>query len=146
MEIINRKARHEYIILQEYTCGIVLYGAEVKSIRAGKCNISDSYCYINNGEVWLKNCHISKYDSDIFTGFDELRDRKLLLTKKEIRYLNSELQIQGITLVPLKIFVNKTGLLKIKIGLCKGKKQYDKREAIKERDSIRDLERVLKGE
>ena len=146
MEIVNSKARHEYTILQEYTCGIVLYGAEVKSIRAGKCNIGDSYCYINNGEVWLKNCHISKYDSDIFTGFDELRERKLLLNKREIRKINSELQVQGITLVPLKIFVNKTGLLKINIGLCKGKKLYDKKEALKEKDNKRELEKVLKGE
>ena len=139
MKIVNRKARYEYEILKEFTAGIVLFGSEVKSIKSGKCNISEAYCYIDNNEVILKNCHISKYDSDKFTNHEELRDRKLLLTKKEIRYIKSELQIKGITLIPLSIYTTKTGLIKVNIGICKGKKLYDKRESIKERDIEREM-------
>ena len=139
MEILNRKALHEYIVIEDIVAGIVLFGSEVKSIRQGKCNISDAYCYINNGECILKNSHISKYDSDKFTNHEELRDRKLLLKKKEIRYIKSELQIKGITLIPLSIYTTKTGLIKVNIGICKGKKLYDKRESIKERDIEREM-------
>ena len=146
MEIINRKARHEYIVIEDFVAGLVLQGSEVKSIRAGKCNISDAYCYISSkGEVWLKNSHIAKYDSDRFTNHDELRERKLLLTKKEIRKLTNEVKNPGITLIPLKIFVDDHGLLKLVLGLCKGKKEYDKRESIKERDSKRELDRIKKN-
>ena len=107
MEIVNRKARHEYIVMEDFVAGLVLQGSEVKSIRAGKCNISDAYCYISSkGEVWMKNSHVAKYDSDQFTNHDELRERKLLLTKKEIRKLAAEVQNPGFTLVPLKIFVD----------------------------------------
>ena len=143
MEIVNRKAKYEYTIIETLIAGILLQGSEVKSIRAGKCNISDSYCYIHNNEIWLKNCHISKYDSDIFTSHDELRDRKLLLTKKEIRKWNQELIKPGMTIIPLKIFCEK-GLLKILIGLCKGKHEYDKRESIKERDAKKEIDRAVK--
>jgi len=146
MEIVNRKARHEYIVIEDFVAGLVLQGSEVKSIRAGKCNISDAYCYISSkGEVWLKNSHIAKYDSDRFTNHDELRERKLLLTKKEIRKLTNEVKNPGITLIPLKIFVDDHGLLKLVFGLCKGKKEYDKRESIKERDSKRELDRIKKN-
>ena len=143
MEIVNRKAKYEYTIIETLIAGILLQGSEVKSIRAGKCNISDAYCYIHNNEIWLKNCHISKYDSDIFTSHDELRDRKLLLTKKEIRKWNQELIKPGMTIIPLKIFCEK-GLLKILIGLCKGKHEYDKRESIKERDAKKEIDRAIK--
>ena len=146
MEIVNRKARHEYIVIEDFVAGLVLQGSEVKSIRAGKCNISDAYCYISSkGEVWLKNSHIAKYDSDRFTNHDELRERKLLLTKKEIRKLTNEVKNPGITLIPFKIFVDDHGLLKLVLGLCKGKKEYDKRESIKERDSKRELDRIKKN-
>ena len=146
MEIVNRKARHEYIVIEDFVAGLVLQGSEVKSIRAGKCNISDAYCYISSkGEVWLKNSHIAKYDSDRFTNHDELRERKLLLTKKEIRKLTNEVKNPGITLIPLKIFVDDHGLLKLVLSLCKGKKEYDKRESIKERDSKRELDRIKKN-
>jgi len=144
MEIVNRKARHEYNILENYTAGIVLQGSEVKSIKAGKANIGDAYCVITNGEVWLKNSHVSKYDSDKFTNHEEKRDRKLLLNKKEIRKLTSDVQNQGYTIIPLKMFIMK-GKIKIEIGLCKGKKDYDKRESIKERDSKRELDRIKKN-
>lgn len=144
MEIVNRKARHEYNILENYTAGIVLQGSEVKSIKAGKANIGDAYCVITNGEVWLKNSHVSKYDSDKFTNHEEKRDRKLLLNKKEIRRLTSDVQNPGYTIIPLKMFIMK-GKIKVEIGLCKGKKDYDKRESIKERDSKRELDRIKKN-
>ena len=144
MEIVNRKARHEYNILENYTAGIVLQGSEVKSIKAGKANIGDTYCVITNGEVWLKNSHVSKYDSDKFTNHEEKRDRKLLLNKKEIRRLTSDVQNPGYTIIPLKMFITK-GKIKVEIGLCKGKKDYDKRESIKERDSKRELDRIKKN-
>ena len=105
MEIVNRKARYEYNVLEDLVAGIVLQGSEVKSIREGRCNISDAYCYIYNGEIFLKNCHISKYDSDKFTNHNELRDRTLLLTKREIRKWNEQLKNPGITIIPLKIFL-----------------------------------------
>ena len=144
MEIINRKAKHEYNILENYTAGIVLQGSEVKSIKAGKANIRDAYCVITNGEVWMKNSHVSKYDSDKFTNHEEKRDRKLLLNKKEIRRLASDIQNPGYTIIPLKMFIIK-GKIKIEIGLCKGKKDYDKRESIKERDTKRELDRIKKS-
>ena len=144
MEIVNRKARHEYNILENYTAGLVLQGSEVKSIKAGKANIGDAYCVITNGEVWMKNSHVSKYDSDKFTNHEEKRDRKLLLNKKEIRRLASDVQNPGYTIIPLKMFIIK-GKIKIEIGLCKGKKDYDKRESIKERDTKRELDRIKKS-
>ena len=145
MEIVNRKARHEYIVIEDIVAGIVLQGSEVKSIRAGKCNISDAYCYINNDELILKNSHIAKYDSDKFTNHEELCDRKLLLTKKEIRKWKQEIINPGITIIPLKIFINNRGLIKIVVGLCKGKKDYDKRESLKEKDSKREIEKAMKN-
>lgn len=144
MEILNRKARHEYNILENYTAGLVLQGSEVKSIKAGKANIGDAYCVITNGEVWMKNSHVSKYDSDKFTNHEEKRDRKLLLNKKEIRRLASDIQNPGYTIIPLKMFIMK-GKIKVEIGLCKGKKDYDKRESIKERDTKRELDRIKKS-
>ena len=145
MEILNRKALHEYIVIEDIVAGIVLFGSEVKSIRQGKCNISDAYCYINNGECILKNSHISKYDSDKFTNHDELRERKLLLTKKEIRKIKQDLDIPGITLIPLKLYINNRNLIKVKIAICKGKKNYDKRNDIKDRDNARELDKIMKN-
>lgn len=144
MKIENRKAHHEYSILQTFVCGIVLQGSEVKSLRAGKGNISDAYCYISKGEIWMKNSHISKFESDRFTNHEEKRERKLLLNKREIRKIEQELQVQGITLIPLKIFSNEHNLLKLEIGICKGKKLYDKRNDIKDRDNERELDRIKK--
>ena len=141
MKIVNRKAKFEYEILNTYVAGIVLQGSEVKSIRNGRCNISDSCCIVDNNVLILKNCHISKYDSDKFTNHEELRDRKLLLTKKEILKLKEKSQIAGITIIPLKLFLQHN-LIKVEIGLCKGKKLYDKRESIKERDIERELSRI----
>lgn len=144
MKIENRKVYHEYNVLQTYVCGIVLQGSEVKSLRDGKGNISDAYCYVSKGEVWMKGSHISKFKSDRFTNHKEKRERKLLLNKKEIIKIEQELQIQGITLIPLKIFSNEHNLLKIEIGVCKGKKLYDKRNDIKDKDNKRELDRIIK--
>lgn len=145
MEIINRKARHEYDVLETYIAGIALFGSEVKSIKAGKANIGDAYCYVSvENEIWMKNSHVSKYDSDKFTNHEEKRERKLLLKKKEIRKIKQDVQNPGITIIPLKMYLNK-GLIKILIGICKGKKNYDKRNDIKDKDNKRDLERVMKN-
>ena len=144
MKIENRKAHHEYSILQTFVCGIVLQSSEVKSLRAGKGNISDAYCCVSKGEIWMKNSHISKFESDRFTNHEEKRERKLLLNKREIRKIEQELQVQGITLIPLKIFSNEHNLLKLEIGICKGKKLYDKRNDIKDRDNKRELDRIKK--
>lgn len=144
MEILNRKARYNYEILETIKAGIVLMGSEVKSIKSGKANISDAYCYISNNEIWLKNSHISKYDSDKFTNHEEKRERKLLLNKKEINKLNQKLQNPGYTIIPLKIFIER-GLIKVLIGLCKGKHDYDKRNDIKDRDNKRELNRIIKN-
>ena len=145
MEIVNRKARHDYDVVETYNAGLVLMGSEVKSIKAGKANIGDAYCYVStNNEVWLKNAHISKYDSDKFTNHDELRERKLLLNKREIRKIKEQIKEKGFTIIPLKSYLDK-GKIKLLIGICKGKKNYDKRNDIKDRDNKRELDRVIKN-
>ena len=133
MEIINRKARFNYFIKYEIECGIELKGTEIKSIRLGNSNINDSYARIKNGEVFLLNMYIGKYEQGNIFNHDERRERKLLLHKSEIRKLIKEVELQGVTLIPLKIYI-KNGKAKALLGVSKGKKQYDKRETIKERD------------
>lgn len=145
MEITNRKARYNYDVLDTYTAGIVLVGSEVKSIKNGNANIGDAYCYVSmENELMLKNAHVSKYDSDIFTNHDELRERKLLLKKKEILKLKEQASIPGYTIIPLKLYVDH-GLIKVLVGLCKGKHDYDKRNDIKDRDNKRELDRIMKN-
>lgn len=143
MEILNRRARYDYFILEEIEAGIVLTGTEIKSIRMGRVNLKDSYAIIRQGEVYLLNTHISSYEKGNIFNHDEDRTRKLLLHKKEIKKLENKINLEGYTLVPLKIyFVN--GRAKVLIGLCKGKKNYDKRETIKERDIQRELAKGLR--
>ena len=145
MEIENRKARHDYDIVETYNAGLVLMGSEVKSIKAGKANIGDAYCYVSiNNEVWMKNSHVSKYDSDVFTNHEEKRERKLLLNKKEIRKIKEQISEKGFTIIPLKMYLNK-GNIKLLIGVCKGKHNYDKRNDIKDRDNKRELNRIMKN-
>ena len=145
MEILNRKARHDYDILETYNAGIVLCGSEVKSIKEGKANIGDAYCYVSlKNEIWLKNSHVSKYDSDKFTNHEEKRERKLLLNKKEILKIQQKTMSPGYTIIPLKIYVYR-GLIKVQIGICKGKHNYDKRNDIKDRDNKRELDRIMKS-
>ena len=143
MEIVNRKASFNYFIEETYEAGIVLTGTEIKSIRAGKCNIKDSYAIIKNNEVYLLNTHIAHYEQGNIFNHDETRTRKLLLNKKEILKLNSKINLEGYTLIPLKIYFIK-GRAKVQIGVCKGKKNYDKRETIKERDINREMQKNYK--
>lgn len=144
MEINNRKAYHDYFILEEYEAGIVLTGTEIKSIRENGANIKDSYAIIKNGEAFLLNMHISRYEQGNIFNHEETRTRKLLLNKKEILKLRDMVVLNGHTLIPLKAYF-KEGKLKILLGVCKGKKNYDKRESIKERDIKREIARDLKN-
>lgn len=133
MEIVNRKARFNYFIEEEIECGISLVGTEVKSIREGTANINDSFARVKNGEIFLINMFISKYkDGNIF-NHEETRERKLLLHKSEIKKISKQVELNGYTLIPLKIYFVK-GKAKVLLGICKGKKLYDKRETIKKRD------------
>ena len=141
MEIKNRSAFHEYFIDDKWVAGMVLTGTEVKSLRAGKASFNDSYCIIHKGEVLLKSLHIAEYSHGTVNNHDPLRDRKLLLQKREIRRIESKLKEKGYTLVPLRIFCNEKNFLKIEIGLAKGKKLHDKRETIKKRDIEREMKR-----
>ena len=143
VEILNRKANFDYAIEDTYEAGIALKGTEVKSIRNGKANIKDSYAIIKNEEIYLLNTHISAYDKGNIFNHEENRTRKLLMHKKEIKKLNNKVILEGYTLIPLKIYFVR-GRAKILIGLCKGKKNYDKRETIKERDINRELQKNYK--
>ena len=138
MEILNRKARYDYYIEETYEAGISLTGTEIKSIREGKVNLKDSYVIIRKNELYLLNTHISPYEKGNIFNHDEERTRKLLMHKKEILKLNNKVTLDGYTLIPLKIYFVK-GRAKVQIGLCKGKKNYDKREAIKEREIKREI-------
>ena len=133
MEIVNRRARHDYFIEEEIECGIVLKGTEIKSIRKGSCNFKDSYAIIRKNEIYIINMFISHYEQGNIFNHDETRKRKLLLHKKEIIKLDNKIKLEGYTLVPLKLYFKKN-IAKILLGVCKGKKNYDKRETIKERD------------
>ncbi len=143
MEIVNRRAKHDYFIEETYECGMVLVGTEIKSIRAGKCNLKDSYAIIRNQECFLLNTFISTYKEGNIFNHEETRTRKLLLHKKEIQKLDTKTKEGGYTLIPLKIYFvkNKAKLL---LGLCKGKKNYDKRESLKEKDQKREIEKLQK--
>lgn len=143
MEILNRKARYDYFIEEEIEAGIVLTGTEIKSIRLGRVNISDSYAIIRNEEIYLLNTHISSYEKGNIFNHEENRTRKLLMHKKEIKKLNNKIVLEGYTLIPLKIYFSK-GRAKVLIGVCKGKKNFDKRETIKERDINREIAKQYK--
>ena len=144
MEIQNRKANFDYEIIDTFEVGIVLTGTEIKSIRLGKANLKDSYAIIKNNEIYLLNMHISKYDQGNIFNHEETRTRKLLMHKKEILKLRDKLDLEGFTLIPIKIYF-KGSKAKILLGLAKGKKNYDKREAIKKKDITRQLARDLKN-
>ena len=143
MEILNRKARYDYEIEDTYEAGIVLTGTEIKSIREGKVNIKDSYARIRNNEIYLLNTHISQYKEGNIFNHEEDRTRKLLLHKREILKLRDKLEKDGYTIVPLKIYFVKNKA-KVQLGLSKGKKNYNKKETIKERDIKREMEKSLK--
>lgn len=132
--IKNRKASYEYLFLDTYIAGIQLVGVEIKSIRNGEVNLSEAYCIFQNGELYLKNTHISPYENAGFVKVDPLRDRKLLLNKNELRKLSVGISRKGLAIIPTKMFVNERGLCKVEVCLCQGKKNYDKRESLKEKD------------
>lgn len=140
---VNRKARHEYFILQTYEAGIVLVGSEVKALRQNKANLVDAFAMLTNNEVWLMNANISVYDQASINNHDPLRKRKLLLNKSEIRKLNKAVSEKGNTLIPLRMYF-KDGLVKVELAIATGKKQYDKREDIAKRDLNREMQRKFK--
>ncbi|AFH49451.1 tmRNA-binding protein [Ignavibacterium album JCM 16511] len=140
---VNRKARHDYHILQTFEAGIVLVGTEVKALREGKANLVDSYATVKNGEVWLVSAHISEYKQGNINNHNPTRDRKLLLNKSEIRKLIGKTKEKGLTLIPLRMYF-KNGRVKVELAIAKGKKSYDKRETIAKRDFQREQERKIK--
>ena len=145
INIKNKRAEHDYFIIDQYTAGIVLTGTEIKSIRAGKAGLVDTFCFMSNNEIWVKNMYIAEYSFGSFNRHEIRRDRKLLLNKKEIRNLAEETKSPGQTIVPLRLFIDDNGRAKLVIGLCRGKKEYDKRETLKEKEGRREMDRVLKG-
>ncbi|MCC6286793.1 MAG: SsrA-binding protein SmpB [Chitinophagaceae bacterium] len=141
MSIKNRSAFFEYYIEDKYVAGLVLTGTEVKSIREGKASFNDSYCYFHKGELWIKSLHISEYSHGTYNNHDPLRERKILLSRKELNKLEGKIKEKGFTIVPLALFFTEKGLVKLEIGLGKGKKTHDKRETIKARDAEREIKR-----
>ena len=140
----NKKAYHEYFVLETYEAGIELFGTEVKSIRLGQCSIKESWIGIDKGEVYINAMHVNPYEKGNIFNKDPLRVKKLLMHKTEIRKMQAKLQEKGLTLIPLKVYF-KGSLVKVEVGLCKGKKLYDKREALAKKDVKRDLEREVRG-
>lgn len=140
----NRKARHEYYIEDTYECGLSLFGTEVKSIRAGRVNLKDSYCMVKHGEIFVLHMHISPYEQGNIFNKDPFRERKLLMHRREIDKLQSLQQADGMSLIPLQLYL-KNGRIKLELAIAKGKKLYDKRHSIAERDNKRELDRRMKG-
>ncbi len=141
----NRKARHDYFILDTFECGVVLTGTEIKSVRAGRLNLKDGYASIKDGELWLLNVHISPYDKASFYNHEPLRPRKLLMHRYEIMRLLGKVKEKGLTLVPLSVYIKGGRRAKVEIALVKGKSQHDKRDSIAERDAKRSMEQALKN-
>lgn len=140
-EIVNRKAKFEYHFLDSYEAGIMLAGTEAKSVRNGEANLTDAYCYFQNGELWVKSLFIGEYKQGNRYNHETRRERKLLLHKKELRKLEKRITEKGLTIIPYKLFISDRNLIKLEIKLAQGKKLYDKRDSIKQRDVSRDLDR-----
>ena len=143
VNIKNRRANFDYDISETFTAGIVLTGTEIKSIRQGKASLVDTFCYVNSGEVWIKNMYVAEYFYGTYNNHQTRRDRKLLLNRKEINKLQKASKENGMTIVPLRIFINDRGLAKVVVGLGRGKKEYDKRQSIKEREDKRNMARLF---
>ena len=141
IEIVNRKAKFEFKFLSEFEAGIVLTGTEVKSVKEGKANISDAFCYFNNGELFVKNLHIAEYKLGSHNNHEPKRERKLLLNRHELKKLERRVQEKGMTIVPYRLYFSERGMIKLEVILAEGKKSYDKRQSIKEKDLKRDMER-----
>lgn len=144
INIKNKRAEFDFLIVDKYVAGIVLTGTEIKSIRVGKAGLVDTYCYIHNGEIWVKNMYVAEYDRGSYNNHLPRRDRKLLLNKKEIRNLQQETKNPGFTIVPLRLFINEDGRAKLDIALCRGKKEFDKRASLKEKQDRKDMDRFIK--
>ncbi len=144
VQIRNKKASFEYYFIDTYTAGIVLTGTEIKSIRLGKASLVDAFCYINNGEIWVKGMNVSPYFYGSYSNHEAKRDRKLLLTKKEIRTLTEDTKAPGFTIVPTLMFIDDNGRAKVNIALARGKKEFDKRQTIKEKEDRREMDRAMK--
>lgn len=144
VQIRNKKASFEYFFIDTYTAGIVLTGTEIKSIRLGKASLTDAFCYINNGEMWLQGMHIAQYFYGSYANHEARRTRKLLLNKREIRRLEEDSKTPGYTIVPTLVFIDENGRAKIDIALARGKKEYDKRQTLKEKEDRREMDRAIK--
>ena len=144
VQIKNKKAAFEYFFIEEFTAGIVLTGTEIKSIRAGKASLVDTYCTIIHGELWVKGMSISPYFYGSYNNHEQKRDRKLLLTRREINRLESATKQTGYTIVPTLVFIDGNGRAKMDLALCKGKKAYDKRQTLKEKEDRREMDRAMK--
>ena len=144
VQIKNKKASFEYYFVDTYTAGIVLTGTEIKSIRQGKASLVDSFCYVNNGEIWVKGMNISPYFYGSYANHEAKRDRKLLLTKREIYKLQEATKAVGFTIVPILVFIDGKGRAKVDISLVRGKKEYDKRQTLKEKEDRREMDRAIK--
>ena len=145
INIKNRKASNEYELIDMYISGLVLNGTEIKSIKNSQVNMSDSHCVFIEEELWIKNLHISEYGNGGYTNHLPKRDRKLLLNKNELEKIHTKVKLKGVTIVPLRLFINEKGIAKIEIAVAKGKKLFDKRESLKEKDNKRDLDRIRKN-
>ena len=146
MDIVikNKKASHDYEFLEKFIAGIRLTGTEIKSIRLGKATLADSYCFFSNGEMFIRGMHIAEYYWGNINNHDPLRERKLLLTKRELKRIDRKVKESGLTIIVNKIFINERGLAKAEIAIAKGKKQYDKRQVLKKKDTERELDRARK--
>lgn len=143
INIKNKRATFDYNITDTYTAGIVLTGTEIKSIRLGKASLVDTFCYVTNGEVWVKNMYIAEYFYGTYNNHEARRDRKLLLNKKEIDKIEKSGKETGYSIIPMRLFINQRGLAKLVIGIGRGKKEYDKRQSIKEREDKRSMARMF---
>ena len=145
INIKNKRAEHEYFLMETLTAGIVLTGTEIKSIRNGKASLAESYCTYKGDDLFVVGMHIAEYDKGTYNNHDPKRDRKLLLTERELRKLKTKVQEKGLTIIPVLLFINEKGLAKLNIALARGKHYYDKRESLKSKDSKRDVEKQIKG-
>jgi len=143
--IRNKRASFDFHLLEKFTAGIQLTGTEIKSIREGRASLSDAYCIFRKGELWVKNMHIAEYEKGTHANHEPLRERKLLLKKRELNRLDKKVREKGLTIIPVSVFISERGFAKMEIALAKGKKSHDKRESIKARESKREMERVMKG-
>ncbi|MDR1337177.1 MAG: SsrA-binding protein SmpB [Tannerella sp.] len=144
IQIKNRRATFDYELLETFTAGMVLTGTEIKSIRLGKASLADAYCIVERRELWVKNMYVAEYFYGTYNNHPTRRDRKLLMNRKEIRKLETAAQNSGFTLIPVRLFINDRGLAKVVVAIARGKKEYDKRDSLRERDDRREMDRAFK--